>query len=87
MVGPIIPPSVIMVIYASVAQVSVIKLFLAGFVPGLLQGAGLRGHRLHLRAAGTSAEAELRTEARRALPLARDGVLVFSLPVMIVSGR
>ena len=38
MVGPIIPPSVIMVIYAAVAQVSVIELFLAGFVPGLLPG-------------------------------------------------
>ncbi|WP_386692544.1 C4-dicarboxylate TRAP transporter large permeaseprotein DctM [Lonepinella sp. MS14434] len=36
MIGPIIPPSVIMIVYASVAQVSIIKLFLAGIIPGLM---------------------------------------------------
>ncbi len=37
-IGPIIPPSVIMVIYAVLAQVSVAHLFLAGILPGLLMG-------------------------------------------------
>jgi TRAP-type transport system large permease protein len=37
-IGPIIPPSVIMVIYAVMAQVSVADLFLAGIVPGLVIG-------------------------------------------------
>ncbi|GEO38012.1 tripartite ATP-independent transporter DctM subunit [Skermanella aerolata] len=37
-IGPIIPPSVIMVIYAVIAQVSVSDLFLAGILPGLLMG-------------------------------------------------
>jgi tripartite ATP-independent transporter DctM subunit len=37
-VGPIIPPSVIMVIYGVLAQVSVGTLFLAGILPGLLIG-------------------------------------------------
>ncbi|WP_366554547.1 TRAP transporter large permease [Aquibaculum sediminis] len=37
-IGPIIPPSVIMVIYAVIAQVSVADLFLAGILPGLLMG-------------------------------------------------
>ncbi|MCP1199577.1 TRAP transporter large permease [Notoacmeibacter sp. MSK16QG-6] len=35
-IGPIIPPSVIMVIYAVLAGVSVADLFLAGIVPGLI---------------------------------------------------
>lgn len=35
-IGPIIPPSVIMVIYAVLAGVSVADLFLAGIVPGVL---------------------------------------------------
>jgi tripartite ATP-independent transporter DctM subunit len=86
MVGPIIPPSVIMVIYASVAQVSVIKLFLAGFVPGLLQGVacgvivyiyGLRGH---------LPKPSFELKPGELFPLARDGALVFSLPAMIVIG-
>ncbi|MBM3549606.1 MAG: TRAP transporter large permease subunit, partial [Alphaproteobacteria bacterium] len=37
-IGPIIPPSVIMVLYAAVADISVLSLFLAGIVPGILLG-------------------------------------------------
>ena len=40
-IGPIIPPSIIMVLYALVMDVSVAGLFAAGFVPGLLMGGGL----------------------------------------------
>ena len=37
-IGPIIPPSIPMIIYAVVAEVSVGSLFLAGVIPGLLMG-------------------------------------------------
>jgi len=37
-IGPIIPPSIPMVVYAAIAEVSVAKLFLAGFLPGILMG-------------------------------------------------
>ncbi len=37
-IGPVIPPSVGFIIYASLANVSVGKLFLAGTVPGMLMG-------------------------------------------------
>jgi tripartite ATP-independent transporter DctM subunit len=40
-IGPIIPPSIPMVIYGAMAEVSVGKLFLGGFVPGALMGVGL----------------------------------------------
>jgi tripartite ATP-independent transporter DctM subunit len=40
-IGPIIPPSIIMVIYAVVMQVSVGGLFAAGLLPGLLVGVTL----------------------------------------------
>lgn len=40
-IGPIIPPSVIMVVYAVNAQASVADLFLAGIVPGVLMGLAL----------------------------------------------
>jgi len=40
-IGPIIPPSIPLVVYGSIAGVSVGKLFLAGFVPGLLMAAAL----------------------------------------------
>jgi len=37
-IGPIIPPSIPMVIYAVIAEASVGKLFLGGFIPGILMG-------------------------------------------------
>jgi len=37
-IGPIIPPSIPMVIYAVIAEASVGKLFLGGIVPGILMG-------------------------------------------------
>ena len=40
-IGPIIPPSGIMIIYAYVMGESVAALFLAGIVPGILVGTGL----------------------------------------------
>jgi tripartite ATP-independent transporter DctM subunit len=39
--GPIIPPSIPMVIYGLVANVSVAGLFIAGIIPGILIGAGM----------------------------------------------
>ena len=40
LLGPIIPPSIPMVVYAQLASQSVVKLFMAGVVPGLLLAAG-----------------------------------------------
>jgi len=37
-IGPIIPPSIPLVIYAGIASVSVGRLFLGGFVPGVMMG-------------------------------------------------
>ena len=40
-IGPIIPPSIHMMIYASVAEVPAAALLIAGLVPGLMMGIGL----------------------------------------------
>ena len=40
-IGPIIPPSIIMIIYAFIMQISPGALFAAGLLPGLLMGASL----------------------------------------------
>lgn len=40
LLGPIIPPSIPMVVYAQIASQSVVKLFMAGIVPGVLLASG-----------------------------------------------
>lgn len=42
-IGPIIPPSIIFILYGSLAQVSVGQMFLGGFVPGVIMGLSLMG--------------------------------------------
>jgi tripartite ATP-independent transporter DctM subunit len=51
-IGPIIPPSVIMVVYAVNAQASVADLFLAGIVPGVIMGLALMGQIAWMAATG-----------------------------------
>ncbi len=46
--GGIIPPSIIMVVYASMAQLSIGAMFLSGFVPGLLIGLSQMGYTYYL---------------------------------------
>lgn len=43
LIGPIIPPSIFMILYASLTNTSVGDLFLAGIIPGLLLGAAFMG--------------------------------------------
>ncbi|MBK1659172.1 TRAP transporter large permease [Paracraurococcus ruber] len=85
--GPIIPPSIIMVVLAMVCDLSVGAMFLGGIVPGLIASAGLMlTHWLYARrdpARYTDAEpfspARLRQAFLRAIP-------ALVLPVIIVGG-
>jgi tripartite ATP-independent transporter DctM subunit len=83
--GPIIPPSIAMVIYAILSGASVGALFLAGVVPGLLMAASLMimiawiGRRRGLPFGKAVPLAELpRVLARAAVP--------FTLPVVLLGG-
>jgi tripartite ATP-independent transporter DctM subunit len=85
-VGPIIPPSGIMVLYGFVMNVSVGALFAAGVVPGILIGLGLMGtirvlaNRYQLPASKPRASWSERGAALRAAWLA------LLLPVILLGG-
>ena len=55
--GILIPPSITMVIYAVAANVSILKVFLAGFLPGLLVMALYSGYIARLGARSTRQDA------------------------------
>ncbi len=47
-IGVVIPPSVPMVLYAVIAGISVAKLFMAGFIPGILMWLGLIAYSIYV---------------------------------------
>jgi len=85
-IGPIIPPSVIMVIFAAVSQVSLIQLFVAGIVPGLLLGSACAVVIFLYARAGHLPVSSVRVERKEVPRLAGDGALVLTLPLLIVGG-
>jgi len=81
----IIPPSIPMILYAVMSDSSVIKLFVAGIVPGVLGGLALMGvaYRYAVR---HDLPVEVAFELRRVRSTFRDAVWAFLLPVIILGG-
>ena len=86
MIGPIIPPSVIMIVYASVAQVSIIKLFVAGIVPGLMLGGACAVIVLITAMTKGLPKGEIKAVDKSDKQLVFETALVFSIPMFIVFG-
>lgn len=83
-VGPIIPPSISLVIYAFLSNTSVARLFLAGIIPGLLIGLALMAFNRYLavrRDFPREPRASLREIARSAV----DGFAALVAPLIILS--
>ena len=40
-IGPVIPPSIPLLLYGTMTSVSIVKLFIGGFAPGIIMGMGL----------------------------------------------
>src|SRR5690242_3114642 len=81
----IIPPSIPMIIYAVMAETSVVQLFVAGIVPGIIGGLGLMGmaywfaRRYDLPREGTFSIKRIGAAGREAL-------WAFLLPIIILGG-
>jgi len=81
----IIPPSIPMILYAVMAETSVVQLFVAGIVPGIIGGLGLMG-----MAYWFARRYDLPREAAfswtRVRQTARDALWAFLLPIIILGG-
>jgi C4-dicarboxylate transporter DctM subunit len=84
-IGVVIPPSVPMVLYAVIAGDSVAKLFMGGFIPGTLMGAGLIAYAVwysNRRGYPASEKLPPRAVARRFF----DSLWGLATPVIILGG-
>jgi len=91
-IGPIIPPSIIMIIFAiTVPSVGIAALFTAGVIPGIMFGLGLIvatyliGWRTDWEQF-PEVESRERPSAREALGVVRDALLALIMPLIIIGG-
>ncbi len=81
----IIPPSIPMIIYAAMADTSVVQLFVAGIVPGVLGGFLLMGG-AYVFAVRKNYPIEEVFQLKRLWATFKDALLAFILPVVILGG-
>jgi C4-dicarboxylate transporter DctM subunit len=86
-IGPVIPPSILMIVIGYVTGTSVAQLFLAGVVPGVLIGLGLMvvAYRQALKE-GADFDAPVPLDVRKVLATGVKALPALGLPVLIVFG-
>ena len=84
-IAPVIPPSIGLIVFGVIANVSIGKLFLAGIVPGVLMGLSLLVVWLWV-ARRDQVKVEPRCDAATRLKAAVDGIWALLMPVGIIGG-
>ncbi len=85
-IGPIIPPSIPMVIYAVIANVSVAKLFLGGVIPGITFGLFLMAYSYYEALRHDYPRETSSFSFEKLLRTFQKGFLAFLMPVIILGG-
>lgn len=85
MLGPIIPPSIPMIVYGAMANVSIVRMFLSGIVPGVLLAGGYMAI-CAVIARKRGYPVERRTDVREKIIATRHAAGVLLLPVIIIGG-
>lgn len=85
LMGPIIPPSIVMVVYAVVAEVSIAEMFLGGVVPGALMGVILIAMTVW-RSWRKQIPLEPRASLKEVMDAAIPAIPALSLPAAIIGG-
>ncbi|WP_335946219.1 TRAP transporter large permease [Salipiger bermudensis] len=82
-IGPLIPPSIGLVLYAFLAQQSIERMFLAGLIPGILVGLSLMLY-VRFRAQFEDFPTQPRATAREVAGTAKHGFLALVAPAIIL---
>ena len=81
----IIPPSIPMILYAVMAQTSVVKMFVAGILPGIVGAIGL-AVAAYIQAVRYDFPVEERFQLSRLWKAIKEAIWAFMLPVIILGG-
>lgn len=84
--GPIIPPSLMFILYGSIAQVSIRDLFLAGAIPGIMVGFFQMGIVWLLGFKYDFPKRDHSVEKAEAIKIIKDSFLAMMLPVIVLGG-
>lgn len=85
-IGPIIPPSIIMVIYASVTGESVGALFMGGFIPGLSVAASLMVLAYYYALKYNHPKRTEHIETKEAIRIIARSTVALFVPIIIIGG-
>lgn len=85
-IGPIIPPSVPMIMAATMTNLSVSKMFVAGMVPGILMGLGMIGVSYMISKKRGYPKAERRSTVKEILVSAKESFFAIMMTVIILLG-
>ena len=86
LLGPIIPPSMLMIIYGVVAVQPIAPLFIAGIVPGLLIVAALALVIFLYGVLGPGLPAGVKSERSKSVKVLLEGLVPAAIPVVVIAG-
>jgi tripartite ATP-independent transporter DctM subunit len=84
-IGPVIPPSIPFVLYGVLTGVSVARLFMAGFIPGVLMGLAMMAA-IAFMAKPRGLPRSPRANLKEVLVSLKEGILPLLAPVIIIGG-
>ena len=85
-VGPIIPPSIPLLLYGTMAGVSVGKLFIGGFIPGIIMGLGLMIYSYYVGKKRHYVGREKKASREERIRTGKDALLALIMPIIIIGG-
>lgn len=85
-IGPIIPPSIPLLLYGTMANVSVGKLFIVGFIPGIIMGVGLMIYSYFVGKKRHYVGREKKASREEILRTGKDALLALIMPIIIIGG-